>query len=200
MISRLKYILPFAFFFMSCSATIPPQSIDLSNAISEEGRRMHDINVSLLNKLFEKKREDIDTFIRDEYTPQYLEAFNKKIPANIDYEAELPNILKAITPELNSRRDMMQSALENQRVKLVTKLEKDYYVYENASIRLRDLLISAVNLDKEEQILFEQVNGLSGDKIDFNKVENAINDFIIDGGDISNNILNLNNSIDELTK
>lgn len=197
--SRLKYILPLGFFFMSCSATIPPQSVDLLDAISAEGRRMHEINVSLLNKTFEKKREKIDTFIKDEYTPKYLEGIIENIPANSKIEDELPKILKSITPVINSRRDMMQSALENQRVKLVTKLEQDYSVYENASLRLRNLLVSAVEVDKEKQKLFEQVRELSGDKIDFNKVENAINDFILDSGDISQNILKLNNSIDALT-
>lgn len=197
--SRLKYILPLGFFFMSCSATIPPQSVDLLDAISAEGRRMHEINVSLLNKTFEKKREEIDTFIKDEYTPKYLEGIIENIPANSKIEDELPKILKSITPVINSRRDMMQSALENQRVKLVTKLEQDYSVYENASLRLRNLLVSAVEVDKEKQKLFEQVRELSGDKIDFNKVENAINDFILDSGDISQNILKLNNSIDALT-
>lgn len=197
--SRLKYILPLGFFFMSCSATIPPQSVDLLDAISAEGRRMHEINVSLLNKTFEKKRGEIDTFIKDEYTPKYLEGIIENIPANSKIEDELPKILKSITPVINSRRDMMQSALENQRVKLVTKLEQDYSVYENASLRLRNLLVSAVEVDKEKQKLFEQVRELSGDKIDFNKVENAINDFILDSGDISQNILKLNNSIDALT-
>ena len=54
-------------------------------------------------------------------------------------------------------------------------------------------------MDEEKQNLYDQVRELSGDKINFNKVENAINDFIMDTGDISQNILKLNNSIDALT-
>lgn len=95
---------------------------------------------------------------------------------------------------------MMQTALENQRVKLVTMLDQDFSAFENAALKLINLLASAVKLGNEKQKLIEQVRELSGNKIDFNKVENSINDFILDSGDVSQNILRLNESIDKITK
>ncbi len=190
-----KIFLVLTFIFFSCGATIPPQSINLTDAISEEGKRMHQLNLALLNKMFKEKRERIDDFIKNEYTPQYLEGFKKRIPEGVNVDEELPNILAAIIPEINSRRDMMHSALENQRVKLVTKLDEDYKAYEDAALKLRKLLESAVKLDKENQKLFSQVRELSDNKIDLNKVENSINTFILDAGDVSQNILKLNESI-----
>lgn len=192
------YILVLTFIFYSCAATIPPQSITLTDAISEEGKRMHQLNLALLNNMFKVKRESIDSFIKNEYTPKYLEEFKKRIPEGVNVDAELPNMLAAVIPEINSRRDMMQSALENQRIKLVTKLEDDFKTYEDATLNLRKLLESAVKLDEENQKLYSQVYELSGNKIDLNKVENSINDFILDSGDVSQNILKLNESINSI--
>jgi hypothetical protein len=192
------YILVLTIIFYSCSATIPPQSVTLTDAISQEGNRMHQLNLALLNQMFKEKRESIDSFIKNEYTPKYLEEFNKRIPDSVNVKEELPGILEATIPEINSRRDMMQSALENQRVKLVTKLETDYKAYEDAALNLRNLLESAVKLDEENKKLYSQVSELSGNKIDLNKVENSINDFILDSGDVSKNILKLNDSINSI--
>ena len=192
------FILVLTILFYSCSATIPPQSVTLTDAISQEGKRMHQLNLALLNKMFNEKRESIDSFIKNKYTPKYLEEFKNQIPDGVNVEEELPNILEAIIPEINSRRDMMQSALENQRVKLITKLETDYSAYADAALNLRMLLESAVKMDEENQKLYNQVYELSGNKIDFNKVENSINDFIMDTGDVSENILRLNESINSI--
>ncbi len=184
--------------FVAGCATIPPQSINLTDAISEEGKRMHQLNLALLNKMFKEKRERIDRFIKNEYTPKYLEEFKKRIPEGVNVDAELPNILAATIPEINSRRDMMQSALENQRVKLVTKLEEDFKAYEDAALKLRNLLESAVKLDEEKQKIYSQISNLSDNKIELNKIENSINDFILDSGDVSQNILKLNETINSM--
>lgn len=200
MMAKLKPLISLfwiAAFVVGC-ATIPPLSINLTDAISEEGKRMHQLNVVLLNKMFKEKRERIDNFIKNEYTPKYLEEFKKRIPEGVNVDAELPNILAEAIPEINSRRDMMQSALENQRIKLVAKLEEDFKTYEDAALKLRKLLESSVKLDEEKQKFISQIRELSGNKIDFNKVENSINGFILDSGDVSQNILKLNNSINSI--
>lgn len=192
------YILVLTFIFYFCSATIPPQSVTLTDAISKEGKRMHQLNLALLNKMFKDKRESIDTFIKNDYTETYLDEFRSKIPKGTNLDAELSGILKAAMKEINSQRDMMQSALENQRIKLLTKLETDYKAYEEATVNLRRLLESAVKLDEENKRLYSQVSELSGNRIDLNKIENSIDEFIFDAGDVSQRILKLNESIDSI--
>lgn len=196
--ARLKVLLILSLLF-SCSATIPPQSVILMDAITREGKQMHQINVDLLNKMFEKKRTDIDAFIKNEYTPAFIQNFQNKIPPGTDMVRELPTIIQTITPIINARRDSMQTALENQRVRLLTKLEQDFRDYSYASEKLRELLVSAVKVDSEKQKLYEQVNKLSGDQINFNKIENAIDRFILDKGSVGQNVLKLNESMNEIT-
>ena len=183
---------------LSSCATIPPQSISLTDAIIDEGQRMHELNITLLNKMFKEKRERVDLFIENEYTPKFLDEFKSRIPAGVDVEAELPNILKSLIPQINKRRDDMQSALEEQRIKLVTKLEQDYKVYRNATSELKELLKSAVKVTKARQDIFDRAKELTNNRIDLNQVENAIDSFIIDAGNVGENVIKLNDNINSI--
>lgn len=183
---------------LSSCAKLPIQTISLTDAIIDEGKRMHDINISLLNKMFDGKREKIDVFIKNEYTPKYLEEFNAMIPSGTDYKEEFPDMIQSIIPQINSRRDMMQSALESQRIKLITKLNSDYKSFEEASIELKKLIESAVKVNKERKKVFQQINNMTQNRIDLNQIETELDKFIIKSGDISGNINELNNSINSL--
>ncbi|MBN2174004.1 MAG: hypothetical protein JW731_07730 [Bacteroidales bacterium] len=182
---------------VSC-AKIPLESLTLADSLTNEGSRMHQLNIALINKMFAEKRQKIDEFITMEYTPQYIKNFTQAIPPDADIKEELPEILNSIIPEINSRRDMMQSALEDQRIKLVTKLGQDYAVYLSGSNELRKLLESNVQVDKERKEFFDSVKGMTNDKIDLNKVEDALDGFITDSGDVSASILDLNETINSI--
>ncbi len=190
--------------FLSClillgaCAKIPLQTITLTDAIIEEGKRMHELNVSLLNKMFNEKREKIDSFIKNEYTPEYLANFKEGVPVGTNYEEEFSGMMKAIIPEINSYRDQMQSALESQRIKLVTKLNTDFQAFETASNELKLLIESAVKVSEERQKAFEKVKSLTQNKIDINKVENEIDKFIVKAGDVGSNINDFNSVINSL--
>lgn len=181
----------------SC-AKLPVQTVTLTDAIITEGKRMHELNISLLNKMFNEKSEKIDAFIKNEYTPKYLEEFKKKIPAGVDYEQEFQNMMQSIIPQINSRRDMMQTALESQRIKLVTKLNVDYKLFEEASMELRNLIESAIKVNEERKKAFEQVKGLTKNRINLNQIETELDKFIIKSGDIGENINELSSTINSL--
>jgi hypothetical protein len=183
---------------LSSCASLPIQTISLTDAIIDEGKRMHEINISLLNKMFDDKREKIDVFIKNDYTPKYLEEFNARIPVGTDYKEEFPDMIQNIIPQINSRRDMMQSALESQRIKLITKLNSDYKSFEEASIELKNLIESAVKVNEERKKAFQQISNMTQNRIDINQIETELDKFIIKSGDVSGNINELNNSINSL--
>lgn len=184
---------------VSC-AKIPAESISLAETISVEGKRMHALNVSLVNKMFNEKREAIDVFIRDEYSPKFIEEFTKRLPADVDLKKELPEIMKSVVPKINERRDAMQNALEANRIKILEKLESDYDVYDEAISALKKLLESAVKLNEEKRKLFEHAGQLAGKHIDFEQLETDIDQFIISSGDWGQNIVTLNEKINQLLK
>lgn len=182
---------------VSC-AKIPAQSIDLMTAIQNEGERMHNINIMLANTIFKEKRNKIDAFIQNDYTPKFMDEFTKRIPQGTDLKTELPNILASIVPTINERRDAMQNALEINRVKVVDKLNTDYQQFKTAGDALKELLESAVKLDEEKKKLLNQASGLTKNKIDFDKLESDLDRFVSDAGDIGNTVNNLNENIDAL--
>ena len=193
-----KFISYLCLLLFSFCATLPLQTVTLADSIINEGQRMHNLNILLTNKMFQDKREKIDEFIKKEYTPKYMDEFRKKIPAGVDFEKEFPNIIQSIIPEINSRRDIMQSALEDQRIKILTKLDADYKAFEEASFELKNLIESNIKVNEERRKVFEQIKSLTNNNLDFNQVETEIDKFIIKAGDMSGNINDLNSSINSL--
>ena len=185
--------------FSSC-AKIPIQSVNLMDALMEEGTRMHQINISFLNGIFKAKKEKVDEFIKTKYTPHFIEELQKNIPPETNMKAELPNILNHITPLISQRRDSMQNALEEQRIKLSAKLETDYRTFSTAATELRMLLVSAAKLDTQRQQLFDRARELTKGSIDFDAIENSIDRFIGSGGNIGNDVSELNNTINSIIK
>lgn len=185
--------------FSSCTR-IPIQSVNLMDALVDEGNRMHEINLVFLNGIFKSKKEKVDEFIKTEYSPYFISAFQKNIPAGTDLKTELPNIMNAIAPRIAARRDSMQTALEEQRIKLTNKLEQDFKAFESASSELRRLLVSAAEVDKQKQLLFSKTKELSKGALDLNAVEGSIDRFIKSGGNFSNDVTDLNNAINTIIK
>lgn len=190
-------VLTMAILFASC-ARIPIQSINLVTIIHDEGERMHQLNTALTNNLFAEKRQKIDDFIRLEYTPKFIGEFTARIPENIDVKQELSGILASMIPVINERRDAMQGALELNRIKVIDKLNADFKDYEDACNELKILLASAIKVDEERKKLEQQATGLTGNKIDFEKLEMTLDEFIQDSGDWGQNISNLNENVNAL--
>jgi hypothetical protein len=182
-------------------AKIPVQSVVLADALQVEGERMHKLNLVFLNRIFSAKRETIEKFIKEEYTPKMVADFtnkvNKEFPQT-DFKKEFPDLLNALMPHINERRDSLINALELQKEKVVEKLNTDFTVFNNAAFELKRLLESAVKVDKEKQALFNQAKALSNNRIDFNSVEGALDKFIHSSGNVVNNAAALNNVINNL--
>ncbi|WP_340110987.1 hypothetical protein [Maribellus mangrovi] len=183
--------------FFSC-VRLPVQTITLTETLIEESSRMHELNLLLINKMFEEKRERIDDFITLKYIPEYLENFQDNVPEEIDYEEEFMVMVQSIIPVITERRNMMQSALETQRIKIITKLNNDYKEFENASSKLKSLIESGVNVNQQRIAAFEDIKNLTNNKIDLNQLENEIDKFIVKGGEISNNINELDSTINSI--
>jgi len=193
------YFLLLTILIISC-AKIPIESLTLADAINKEGERMHALNITLLNKMFNGKKNKIDIFIKDKYTPKVVENFKKTLPDNVDVKKDLTSILIALAPEINSTRDQMQNALENQRIKLITKLNSDFKKLTEVSSQLRKLINSAIKVSEARKNAFNKLKLLTQNKVDLNQFENEIDKFISKGGEIGKNINTLNTSINSLIK
>lgn len=188
-----------ALMVVSC-AKLPIESVTLANAVVTEGKRMHDLNMSLIDQMFREKREKIDLYIKNEYTPLYLTEFQKRIPAGTDLQKEFPSILQYIIPEINSRRDSLQLALETQRIRIVTKLNQDYSIFSEAATSLTTLVASGVKVNEERAKLYDRIKSVSDNKLDINKINTKLDEFVQVSGNVGAKISSLNSAVGEIIK
>ena len=183
--------------FSAC-ARIPSGTVGLTDMLISEGTRMHHLNMALVNNMFAAKQEKLDDFIQDEYLPKYIDEFTARIPDGTDLQNELPAILLAMVPEITERRNAMQRALEEQRMKVIARLGEDHENFRMAAVELRNLLRSAVDVEEEKQEVYSKVSDLSKGNINLDKIETAIDSFIIEAGEISNKATRLNEEVNQI--
>lgn len=190
-------ILLSAVFTISC-ARIPAESVVLTDAIQQEGFRMHSINLTLINSVFEDKKLAIDKFIDSTYTPRYVKKLLEALPANTDLKQEMAELMQAAMEAVDARRQRLRKALEEQKIKLVTKLNKDYQNYQAATASLKSLLSSANKLNQRRQDMFDKIKLISGNKLDINRIETIVDKFVQNSGNVAESINILNDDINNL--
>lgn len=195
----MKYLFIICMVLVSC-ARIPIEAVQLSDALKDESERMHTLNLVLIDKMFQEKTYLINDFIRNEYTPAYVENFKNKLPANIDYKANFTEMVQALYPRINARKDSLINVLGEQRVGIVNKLNLDYKVFSNAFAEMQGLLRSANKLNQQRTNVYAQLKALTGNHLDMESIDKSLNTFITTGGNIADKTLLLTNSIQSLLK
>ena len=188
-----------ALLFFSC-AKMPVQSVSLIEAVEEEGARMHAINMALLQSMFREKKELINQFIAQEYTPAMVENFKSSLPKDTDYKADFALMLQSLMPRINARKDSLLNALDAEQFKLLDQMEMDYAVYRNATGELKRLLTSAAKIDAEKKALFDAAKQVSKNRVDLASIEGAIDKFIMTGGSVGANMQKLSDTINSYIK
>ncbi|WP_440121340.1 hypothetical protein [Tenacibaculum sp. Ill] len=190
------YVSVFSFFLFSC-ASIPSSTVTLTKEVIKEADNMHQLNVSLVNRLFDERKEKINLFIENKYTPTLLKKFEGLLPDSLDYKKELPNILNSIVPIINRKKDSLQSVLDIQRQDILNQLNSNYSDYNKATTSLQNLINSVVKVKTTESDALSAIDQLTGDRINIKKVENTINQSIDKTGNTLNKLINIEKVITE---
>jgi len=163
--------------FLSC-ASIPNATSILTKDVIDEGDAMHQLNISLVNQLFNEKRARLNTFITNKYTPAIIKKYQHLLPQDLDYKKELPNIIEAIIPVINRKRDSLQDLLLNQQQKIISGLNTNFISYSKATSSLQNLINSAVKEKNAEQAALAEINQLTGNKLNFKQIENKLDSLL----------------------
>ena len=190
------YVSVFSFLLLSC-ASIPSSTVTLTKEVIKEADNMYQLNVSLVNRLFDERKEKINLFIENKYTPTLLKKFEGLLPDSLDYKKELPNILNSIVPIINHKKDSLQSVLDSQRQDILNQLNSNYSDYSKATTSLQNLINSAVKIKTAESDALSAIDQLTGDKINIKKVENTINQSINKTGNTLNKLITIEKVITE---
>jgi uncharacterized protein (UPF0216 family) len=184
---------------MSC-AKIPIQAVELSHALKDEGERMHEMNLTLVEYVFNEKKHMVNEFINNEYSPALIENFKAGLPAGIDVKKELVEIMQAINPRIDARRDSLLHVLQEQKAMITQKLNTDYKVYAEAFGAMQNLLASAAKLNQQREGVYENIKTLSGNRINLQGIDNALNQFIKGAGNMGEKTMMLTNTIQTFLK
>ena len=187
---------------VSCTK-LPVQSVNLMQQIKDEGQRMHKFNVAYVNLLFENKNAEVDSFMKNEYTPEFISKIKMGIEDNdtkIDINELWPEILAKIIPQINGVRDSLRSALLTNKEKIITRLNTDYEFYKQACDAQIGLLSSASKLNATNTQIYNSIAGkATGNKIDLSMLEQKLEGFLKKGDSISQIILGLNENVQTIT-
>ena len=163
--------------FLSC-AGLPNATSSLSKNVIDEGDAMHQLNISLVHQLFDEKRERLNTFITNKYTPAIIKNYQSLLPQDVDYKEELPNIIGAIIPVINRKRDSLQDLLLKQQQQIVSNLNTNFISYAKATASLQNLINSAVKVKNAEENALSGINQLTGSKINFKQIEGKLDSIL----------------------
>ncbi|PWG05852.1 hypothetical protein [Polaribacter aquimarinus] len=164
-------------FFLSC-ASLPNSTAKLSKSVIDEGDAMHQLNISLVNQLFTERRARLNNFITNKYTPAIIKKYQNLLPADVDYKKELPNIIEAIIPVINRKRDSLQDLLLNQQQKIVSGLNTNFISYAKATSSLQNIINSAVKVKDAEESALSAINQLTGNKLNFKEIESKMDSLL----------------------
>lgn len=195
----MKYLIFLCILFASC-ARIPIQAVELSHALKDEGQRMHEMNIALVEYVFNEKRHLVNEFIANEYSPALVENFMRGLPPGTDVKKDFLEIMQAINPRINARRDSLLDVLQQQKITISQKLNIDYKVYGEAFAALENLLASASRLNQQRAGVYENIKTLSGNRLNLQGIDNAVNQFIKGAGTVGEKTLMLTNTIQTLLK
>ncbi|KAB8155232.1 hypothetical protein EZY14_004920 [Kordia sp. TARA_039_SRF] len=176
-------------------ASIPASTATLSQEVIAEANSMHQLNIALVNKLFDERKDKVNDFINNQYIPRFVKNFQSKIPAGVDVNAELPNILKSIMPVINRKRDSLQGLLDVQRNEMITSLNNSYANYQQASSTLQNLISSAVKLKQSEANTLAEIQNLTNTNLNVGKIQSHLDSLLIKTGSGFNKLLNVETTL-----
>lgn len=171
-------VLILLFIGLSSCVSIPKSTQKLTKDIVDEGDAMHQLNISLVNQLFTERRARLNSFITNTYTPAIIEKYQNLLPADVDYKKELPNIIKAIVPVINRKRDSLQDLLLKQQQQIVSGLNTNFISYAKATSSLQNLINSAAKLKTDEENALAGINQLTGSKLNFKEIESKMDSLL----------------------
>ena len=179
-------------FIISSCAKLPVESVALTQYIADEGERMHQLNILLINAKFAEKRVQIDEFIQKEYLLTLLKPAFDALDKDDDPKEVIPVIINLAISKLEARRSQMKEELESVRVQLITKTQENYQDFSQATFELKKLLKSAIKVNEERGKLLDEVKSFSKNKIDLNMLDATFDNYLSKGGKAGELILNMN--------
>ena len=160
---------------MAC-VSIPPEAPELSAQLGNRISAIEQSNLTLLHRYFDRKKQDIDDFIQNEWVPEFANQFFvepaianvwDQIVASGNKQDRLKFILKTspkLQQKINQKRVELIQPLEVLEQRIETKLTADYTQAKAINNSITGFLLSASKVAENRDRYLEMV-GVDSDEI-----------------------------------
>jgi len=160
---------------MAC-VSIPPEAPELSAQLGNRIAAIEQSNLTLLERYFDRKKQDIDEFIQNEWVPEFANQFFAEpaianvwdqVVASGNKQDRLTFILKTspkLQQQINQKRVELIQPLEVLEQRIETKLKADYAQAKAINNSITGFLLSASKVVENRDRYLEMV-GVTDDKI-----------------------------------
>lgn len=186
-----------AFLFVIClssCATVPAESVNLSEQLENRVAREHQSYLNLLTKQSNDQREAIDKWITTTYTPKLIA--NVKVAAGARTLDE--TAIAAIVSAVVVTRDQMQVAFEKNRALLFEAVRTDQAETIQALKQQTAFLRSMVSVEEARSDLTKSANELTGGSLKIDEWQSIVEKWIEDAAAGADKIQALDESLGEL--
>ena len=172
---RQLSLITISLLMMAC-VSIPPEAPELSAQLGNRISAIEQSNLTLLHRYFDRKKQDIDDFIQNEWVPEFANQFFvepaianvwDQIVASGNKQDRLKFILKTspkLQQKINQKRVELIQPLEVLEQRIETKLTAEYAQAKAINNSITGFLLSASKVVENRDRYLEMV-GVSSDEI-----------------------------------
>ena len=186
---------------MLACVSIPPEAPQLSTQLGNRIAAIEESNLTLLHRYFDRKKQDVDQFIQNEWVPEFANQFFSdpaiarvwnQVVASGNSEDRLKFILKTspkLQQRINQKRLELIQPLEILEQRIETKLTADYAQAKAINNSITGFLLSASKVVENRDRYLEMV-GVSNDEITqmIDKTDGIVSDLLVKSKDLQGKI------------
>lgn len=167
------------FIFVGC-VSIPPEAPKLSSELGKRINSLESANIKLLSKFFDQKRNDVDEFISDEWTPLLAKKIFSRpkvekiwnIIVSDDNKVDRLNFIiqmgSKLQKSINKKRLALIKPIDELERKIEKQIRNEYTQARAINNSISSLLVSASDVSENRDRYLEMLG------ITNNKIENVI--------------------------
>ena len=175
---KLKLVAIFfsIFSFWNCyTPKIPAESITLIDYIQKNGNHLFFIQSQYIHAIFENKKNALDSFIKNTYTPKYIKNNIELVTDKSVIINNIDNFLAHISQDLLAKRQELFAPLDSAYNSIIQHIQQEQMYYNLACQHLRNLQLSAIKLNQQMELLKNKFDPQN--QLDFNKIQTEIDLF-----------------------
>lgn len=197
-----------ALVWLAGCASVPPEAVTLSRHVGSQISQSQDAHLSTLDAFYKRLRDDNDKWIADTYLPRLVKHTGDALSAACRAQGDSTPACSRLDNEDMQRmlsktiayRDELQRVLAANRDEARRLIQTHYTDLQTANAMVTATLASVVDLKKATRESAAQIGQSVGLRIDTDKIERTLADFLQQAGGAGSSLSELEKSLSAITQ